>query len=380
MTALVASASAALAVPGEVKNLVWCGVSKSCLEWTSVPQATSYRVYRGETASLPCDVNPHLDSCLDAVPSVNTTGPILTETPISGRFYWYLVTAVDGGGEGPSGSATQGPRQVSDTGTCGPSCYPAGAACTSSGQCCSASCLSSICQDACCVPTAGVCSSHGDCCSGVCSSGQCQAFSYPPSLDLTAASWTANDDNGHDVTLANDAFGGLYLDIPVMPDTICQSSATCDHISYLYTSHVPTVISGTLVVTFKVETTGNPTFSGIEYNTQCPTNPPTVRPLIWAHDNSRRDGDRWWSHDIAYILASGTVTLSIPIDPANFSGVNGEMANQDHRTLLNWNRAINRVSSLGFTFGAGCSYSHGIFITPTGTTGRFTVLSYQIVP
>ena len=203
---------------------------------------------------------------------------------------------------------------------------------------------------------------------------------YPPDLGLTAAAWSGNDDNGNDLTLANDAYGGLYIDIPVMPDTTCQASGTCDQISYLYTSHVPKAISGTLVVSLKVETTGTPTFNGIEFNTGCPYNLPTVRPLIWAHNNSRRDGDRWWAREVYYILASGTVTMNIPIVPSNWSGVNGQMANQDGKTLLNWNRAINNVSSLGVTFGAGCSYSHGIFITPTGTTARFTLLNYDVVP
>jgi hypothetical protein len=202
---------------------------------------------------------------------------------------------------------------------------------------------------------------------------------YPPDLDLTASVWTVIDGAANVVTLANDASGGLYLDVPVMPDTTCQSSMTCASIMYLYTTHVPRVISGTLVVTLKVETTGTPTFNHTEANTPCP-DPPTVRPLIWAHFNSRRDGDRWWSHDVAYILASGMVTMNIPIDPANFSGVNGEMANQDGKSLLNWNRAITNVSSLGVTFGGGCTYGHGVFITPTGSTARFTLVNYDVAP
>jgi len=204
--------------------------------------------------------------------------------------------------------------------------------------------------------------------------------SYPPGLALDAALWSGNDDNGNVVKLTSDGNGGLTLDIPVMPDTTCQSPRTCDQVSYLSTSSVPTVISGTLVVSIKVETTGTPTFNGIEYNTSCPYNPPTVRPLIWAHNNSRRDGDRWWPRDVAYILASGTVTMNIPIDPAQWSGVAGEMANQDNKSLLNWNRAITHVRSHGLTFGAGCSYSHGVFVTPTGTTARFTLVDYRIVP
>lgn len=199
---------------------------------------------------------------------------------------------------------------------------------------------------------------------------------YPPDLDLTASVWSVIDGANNTVTLANDVDGGLYLDFPVMPDASCQQvSQSCSTINYLYTTHVPKVISGTLVVTLKVETTGSPVFNHVEYNSPCP-NPPTVRPLIWAHNNSLSDGNRWWSHDVAYILASGMVTMNIPIDPANFSGVLGEMATDD---LKKWNSAINSVSSLGVTFGGGCNYGHGVFITPTGTTARFTLENYDVV-
>src|SRR5437867_824837 len=55
---------------------------------------------------------------------------------------------------------------------------------------------------------------------------------YPPDLDLTASVWSVIDGNVNVVTLANDASGGLYLDVPVMPDTTCQSSKTCASIMY----------------------------------------------------------------------------------------------------------------------------------------------------
>jgi hypothetical protein len=43
---------------------------------------------------------------------------VLTEVPPAGEFYWYLVRAGNGGGLGPAGAATAGPRSQDSSGAC----------------------------------------------------------------------------------------------------------------------------------------------------------------------------------------------------------------------------------------------------------------------
>lgn len=172
VAAMIPSAAAAL---GEVTNLLWCAGPKSCLQWSPVGGANQYLVYRGEWASLPCILNPTIDSCDHGAVVTTTTGTTIPENPAAGRFFWFVVTAADGSGEGTPGAATSGPRSVEDTGACLPACAPSGSSCSVGGDCCSSHCFAGTCDSACCHANGGVCLTNGDCCSGICSGGLCVA-------------------------------------------------------------------------------------------------------------------------------------------------------------------------------------------------------------
>jgi hypothetical protein len=142
----------------------------------------------------------------------------------------------------------------------------------------------------------------------------------------------------------------------------------------LWTSHVPSSISGALVVKLNVTTTGTPVFhfygtGGI---------PPSARAQVWAHQGNTADNSRWWAHDVYYTLGPGTVTMTIPIDPHNFSNVSGHMGDEDAGTLAGFFSAMADVYSLAVTFGGGDNYAHGIYVT--GGTARFTLQDYNVVP
>jgi hypothetical protein len=206
---------------------------------------------------------------------------------------------------------------------------------------------------------------------------------YGPDLDLTASSWeNITGWFGNIVPLNNDASGNLYLDFPVDNP---QCKAHCDTINYLYTRHVPVDITGgSLVVKLKVDTlTGSPVFKHTGWKDPCP-NPPTVRPFIWAHNNSFNDGDRWWAVatavDLQAALTQGEFTLSVPINPANFSGVTGHMASEGGIYTTQWNAAITNVSSIGVTFGGGCSFGHGVYTQQGTGAARFTLENYDAAP
>ncbi len=105
--------------PGEVSNVSPCSGSRDCFAWTPVPEATHYRVYRGDPSSLPGLLDESADACFRLAPLDPTTGPDLLEPGPHGAFFWYLVTAVAGAEEeGPAGNASAGPRVLDPQGDC----------------------------------------------------------------------------------------------------------------------------------------------------------------------------------------------------------------------------------------------------------------------
>jgi hypothetical protein len=102
----------------ELGSLTWAAGSKDTLAWPSDPNATGYRVYRGLAADLPKLLNATLDSCVRFEGAAGSTGPVLTEIPAAGSFYWYLTIGVRGPVVGAAGDASAGQRIVNPSGTC----------------------------------------------------------------------------------------------------------------------------------------------------------------------------------------------------------------------------------------------------------------------
>ena len=104
----------------EVGGLNWTAGGTSTLAWSTVPNATSYRLYRGIAADLPKVLTSDVDSCIRFEGTGTSTGPIHLESPasVSGRLYWYIVDGVDGPTEGPAGNATASPRILNASGPC----------------------------------------------------------------------------------------------------------------------------------------------------------------------------------------------------------------------------------------------------------------------
>ncbi len=102
---------------GSSSALAWTG--KTTVAWPMNLQATSYTLYRGIKAGLPKLLDGEVDSCTRYTGAANSTNTI-TEDPtgVTGRFFWYLVTGTNDGGEGTAGNATAGARVVNSSGIC----------------------------------------------------------------------------------------------------------------------------------------------------------------------------------------------------------------------------------------------------------------------
>jgi hypothetical protein len=102
-----------IAPPGEATQLLF--TAKDTVTWSAASGATDYYLYRGTSADLPNLLNGSVDSCQRGT----TTGLSLsglTEAPAG--LQWFLVRGSNGGGLGPAGNATAGPRTQDSSGTC----------------------------------------------------------------------------------------------------------------------------------------------------------------------------------------------------------------------------------------------------------------------
>lgn len=100
------------------RDLKW--TSKTQLDWGNVSNAATYRVYRGSQSVLANIDDPGgATVCMAYEGATSATGALLSATPASGQFYWYLATALAGTAEGTLGTGTGGrARKVSSSGTC----------------------------------------------------------------------------------------------------------------------------------------------------------------------------------------------------------------------------------------------------------------------
>jgi len=123
-------------------------------------------------------------------------------------------------------------------------------------------------------------------------------------------------------------------------------------------------------------------------NDEC-KEPATIRPflsnppgggvpnwMVWATDGT----GRWWS-DTAFVVASDdagnvipqTATVTVSLDPSQWSGVYGQSAVGDPYFA----QVIASPADVGFTLGGGCFYGHGWRTVTGSVTVSVLALSYQ---
>jgi hypothetical protein len=136
-------------------------------------------------------------------------------------------------------------------------------------------------------------------------------------------------------------------------------------------------VSAQIVLT----TTAAPTFEyTLERNNTC-VNPVHVRFLLQQKgDDLTGRGDkryyRWWSY-AAYELAPGSITLRASLsDLGQWKSVYGEQAEVSDAATGGFKRSIANLGAVGFSFGGGCFYGHGVRVS--GGSARFAASSYIV--
>lgn len=167
-----------------------------------------------------------------------------------------------------------------------------------------------------------------------------------------------------------DAGGGWQFDFP-----------TKQGVGYLTTSQRPSSASQSIEAAITIETVGSPYF---EFRTEAANTCPgqaTVR-LYFQRRGDDMSGRgayefyRWWSNPVAYELENGTVQLVGDLtDPSLWTSVFGRPGSEHEPEFR---AALADLGSVGFTFGGGCFFGHGVYVQPGTGQALFSATAFTI--
>jgi hypothetical protein len=190
-------------------------------------------------------------------------------------------------------------------------------------------------------------------------------------VPLDSQAWSILYSPGMPPHPARQAGGSWYFDFPNAPGSV----------NYVL-AEVNSVASRSVDASITVTTSGAPMF---EYDFG-PDNacafPAHVRFLLQrkGDDLSGMNGKRyfrWWSNRVAYRLAPGSAKLMATLtDLSQWTSVFGEKANASAAAADGFKQAIANLGNVGFSFGGGCFYGHGIHVS--GGSAKFAITSFTL--
>ena len=190
-------------------------------------------------------------------------------------------------------------------------------------------------------------------------------------VPMSAEAWSIRYSPGMPPHPTPQTSGGWYFDFPMSPNSVHYVLAA---VNMTASSYVEAKIS--------VATTGTPVFVyNLEPGNTC-IYPAHVRLLLQEQgdDLSGTNGKqyfRWWSTSIAYQLAPGEADLSASLsDLGQWISVLGEKANASAAATAGFKQAIANLGNVGFAFGGGCFYGHGVRVSDGNA--RFAVTRYAV--
>ena len=132
-------------------------------------------------------------------------------------------------------------------------------------------------------------------------------------------------------------------------------------------------------MTFEITTTGTPSFNYMLDPDNVCTVPATVRLFLERqNDDFSQEFYRWWANPTGYELqpTSGSVTMTVPLTPDQWSSVYGKAGNYNAAALAGFQDALGHLGNVGMTFGGGCFFGHGVNVS--GGSARFVLINYTI--
>lgn len=121
------------------------------------------------------------------------------------------------------------------------------------------------------------------------------------------------------------------------------------------------IIGSALQAKITIETTSNAVFDHYTNPNNTSDFPAHVRFFIQRGASLSYDPmDRWWSNPVALKLQDGKWELKVKLSPDQWTNVNGQRGDSSISTISGFNRALQEVNQVGFTFGGGFFFGHGV--------------------
>lgn len=194
---------------------------------------------------------------------------------------------------------------------------------------------------------------------GSCSGGPCPASGGGSTTTPSASSWVIEYSPGMPSHPTASGAGWSFA-FPNSPN----------HVDYVV-DPVSMAASNRISATVSVAVSGNPTFGYQTASNNTCIYPAHARLFFQERgDNMSGSGAyqyyRWWAKTDAgsFQLApgSGTMTASFA-DPAEWSSVLGVAGNANATATAAFNQAKANIGAVGMTFGGGCFYGHGVYVS-----------------
>lgn len=198
-----------------------------------------------------------------------------------------------------------------------------------------------------------------------CSGGGSPPPYYPPpapaEVSMGANSWLFQYSNGMPPSPTAAAVGWEFT----FPD--CGGTSACS-VNYLTTAS-PVLIAGN-TMRARIGTNGATSDKFIyklKADNTC-DNPATTRFFIQlAGDNLQNEFGRWWATNGFVLGSAASFNLSTALLPENWSSVYGKRGDSSDTARQAFAAALANAGRIGFTFGGGCFYGHGVNVLGTAT-------------
>lgn len=192
-----------------------------------------------------------------------------------------------------------------------------------------------------------------------------------PVVPMNAEAWSILYSPGMPPHPAPQTGGGWYFEFPTDPNSVHYVLAAVNVAASSY-------VEANILVT----NTKTPVFVYDFQRQNTCGSPAHVRFLLQekGDDLSGTNGKqyfRWWSNRVAYQLAPGQANMKASLtDLSQWTSVFGEKANATAAAAAGYKQAIANLGSVGFSFGGGCFYGHGV--AALGGDARFVVTDYAL--
>jgi hypothetical protein len=192
----------------------------------------------------------------------------------------------------------------------------------------------------------------------------------PQSVSMQAAAWNilySRSMPAHPQAIN----GGWYFDFPS-----CSGSNACS-VHYV-TMPVNLSASATVRAVFRIATTGAPVFYyKLQADNMCDY-PAHVRYILQRRGDGlsvKSEFYRWFSSS-GFQLEAGSADLTVSLRPEQWVSVFGKRGDYNESTRTEFHQALQDLGSVGFVFGGGCFYGHGVNVI--GGSARFLATEYFV--